>query len=330
MLKKLKLDPFVLGILISIAFAYYIPFFGSKTGPVPLDLISEFGISLIFFFYGLGLSTTSIKSGVKNWRLHVVAQGTTFIVFPIIILLLYPFRDVLQDHIWLAFFFLAALPSAVSSSVVMVSIAKGNLSAAIFNASISGIIGILITPLWMTLFTEKSGVNYDFTSIYTILITEIVVPLTLGILLRNFGGKWAARNKSKLDLFDKFIVLIIIYKSFVHSFESGIFNSLSIEDLIIIAALVISLFFLIFNLTGWLGRLLKFNREDRITAQFCGTKKSLIHGTVFSVALFGTTNIVGIILLPLMFYHAFQIFFISIIATKLGKEKELEEMKISS
>ncbi|GAL78303.1 sodium/bile acid symporter family [Algibacter lectus] len=48
--------------------------------------------------------------------------------------------------------FLAALPSTVSSSVVMVSMAKGNIPAAIFNASISGIIGVALTPLWMGAF----------------------------------------------------------------------------------------------------------------------------------------------------------------------------------
>lgn len=320
MIKRLKLDPFVIAIIVSIICAYFIPFFGSKNGPVPIDLIGEIGIAFIFFFYGLGLNSTSLKHGIKNWKLHLVAQGTTFLVFPIVILFLYPFQGIFHEHIWLAFFFLACLPSAVSSSVVMVSIAKGNLPAAIFNASISGIIGILITPLWMTFFTPRTGVPYDFSDIYSMLLLEIVLPLTLGILLRKFGGKWADANKKKLDIFDKFIVLLIIYKSFVESFESGIFDNLSVYDLLLIGGVVIALFFLIFTLTGWLGRLLKFNREDRITAQFCGTKKSLIHGTVFSEALFGATSIVGVILLPLMLYHAFQIFFISIIATKKAKE----------
>ena len=89
----------------------------------------------------------------------------------------------------------------------------------------------------------------------------------------------------------------------------------------VMVALVLVLFVVIYFTTGWIGKVLKFNHADQITNQFCGTKKSLVHGTVFSEALFGQTNIVGIILLPLMFYHALQILVISVIATRKGKEQ---------
>lgn len=322
MLRKLRLDSFVVAIIVSVVLAYYFPFLASSNGPIPITIIGDVGIAFIFFFYGLSLSSKAMKESVKNWKLHLTSQGTTFFIFPLIILCLYPLHNILGNHIWLALFFLATLPSAVSSSVVMVSIAKGNLPAAIFNASISGIIGILITPLWLTIFAPETGIPYDFSQIYSMLFLEIILPLTLGILLRKRGEKWEKKNKKKLDAFDKFIVLLIIYKSFVASFESGIFQQFKTLDLIILGGIVIALFFLIYEITGWLGKILRFNRADRITAQFCGTKKSLIHGTVFSAAIFGSTSIVGVILLPLMFYHAFQIFFISIIATKKGKEVE--------
>jgi sodium/bile acid cotransporter 7 len=75
----------------------------------------------------------------------------------------------------------------------------------------------------------------------------------------------------------------------------------------------------VYLLTGKMARVLKFNTEDAITAKFCGTKKSRVHGTVFSKILFQNSATTGIILLPLMIFHAMQIFIISIIATRLGK-----------
>lgn len=326
MLKKLKVDSFVIAIIVSILIAYFFPQLAAKNSPVPMEAISSIGISLIFFFYGLNLSTQAIKDGLKNWRLHIVVQSSTFIIFPLIVLLFYPlFINTSHETLWLAFLFMAALPSTVSSSVVMVSMAKGNLPAAIFNASISGIIGILLTPLWLTPFIKHSGVEYDFTAIYLQLITEIVVPLILGLSLRRLLGNLARRHKSKLDLFDKFIILLIIYKSFVQSFEEKIFSSVSLTEILIMTALVIILFYIMYFLTGWIGKLLRFNHADRITNQYCGTKKSLVHGTVFSKALFGQTSIVGIILLPLMLYHAIQIFIISIYASRTGKEQSERE-----
>ena len=321
MLKKIKVDKFVIAIVVSIAIAYFFPQLGASDSPVPMNMISSIGISLIFFFYGLSMSTQAIKNGLKNWRLHVVVQGSTFLLFPLVILMFYPLVKGSEFELtWLSFLFLAALPSTVSSSVVMVSMAKGNLPAAIFNASISGILGILFTPLWIMPFIQQTDIVFDFSSIYLQLITEIVVPLILGLLLRRFWSAWAHRHKRHLDVFDKFVILLIIYKSFVQSFEDNIFSNLSVWDMTIMVVLTLLLFYVIYNLTGWLGRILNFNRADQITNQFCGTKKSLVHGTVFSEALFGQTSIVGILILPLMFYHAFQILIVSVIATKKRKQ----------
>ena len=321
MLKKLKIDSFVVAIVVSIVIAYFLPQLGASDSPVPMNLISSLGISLIFFFYGLSLNSEAIKNGLKNWKLHLTVQSSTFILFPLLILPFFPlFKDTSYELLWLAFLFMAALPSTVSSSVVMVSMAKGNLPAAIFNASISGIIGIILTPLWMMPFIKQTDIAFDFSSIYVQLISEIVIPLILGLLLRKYLGSWAQRHKRQLNLFDKFIILLIIYKSFVQSFEDKIFTSISLMEMFIMVALVLILFYIVFSLTGWLGKILKFNHADRITNQFCGTKKSLVHGTVFSEALFGQTSIMGVMLLPLMIYHAFQILVISIIATKKGKE----------
>ena len=316
---KFKVDSFVIAIVISILLAYFFPQLGASNSPIPINRIASIGISLIFLFYGLKLDNKSITNGLKNWRLHVLVQGSTFIIFPLIVVFFFPFvKDTNYESTWLAFLFMAALPSSVSSSVVLVSMAKGNLTGAIFNASMSGIIGILITPFWIGLFISQTHISYDFTEIYLQLVTEIVVPLTIGLLLRKWLGSIAQKNTKKIDFFDKFIVLLIIYKSFVHSFEEKIFGSFSWWVLLSIFGLVIILFFTMFFLTGYLGKLFKFNRPDQITIQYCGTKKSLIHGTVFSKALFGQSSAIGLILLPLMIYHAFQILIISFHATKEG------------
>ena len=59
---------------------------------------------------------------------------------------------------------------------------------------------------------------------------------------------------------------------------------------------------------------MKFNREDTITALFCGSKKSLVHGSVMSKVLFSNPAIIGVVLLPTMLYHAYQLIIVSIIA----------------
>src|SRR5690606_39682947 len=129
-------------IIFMVVLAWYFPFYGTKESPLPLNGIITYGISAIFFFYGLRLSAAALWSALSNWKLHVVIQSTTFILFPLIVLICY-FFFFNEDYKmwWLGAFYLAALPSTVSSSVVMISMAGGNLSGGIFNASISSIIG---------------------------------------------------------------------------------------------------------------------------------------------------------------------------------------------
>ncbi|SDH89564.1 bile acid:sodium symporter family protein [Winogradskyella thalassocola] len=313
----MKIDKFVLCIIGIIILAYFFPQWGIENSEIPIDTISAIGISLIFFFYGLKLNPTQIKAGLKNWKLHLLVQGSTFLMFPLLILLLRPLiQNETQDTIWLAFFFLAALPSTVSSSVVMVAMAKGNIPAAIFNASISGIIGIVLTPLWMGLFVDPTQTDFDFTEIYIKLIVQIILPVIFGLFLQRYLGDFARKHSSKLTLFDKSIILLIIYKSFAASFDNDIFSVVSLVDLLLLFIGVLVLFTIVYSLTGVFARKLHLNKEDRITAQFCGTKKSLVHGTVFSKILFGNMATLGIILLPLMLFHATQILIISVIASR--------------
>ena len=317
---KLKIDPFVLSIIVVIVLAHYFPELASDNNSIPLDSIAGLGISLIFFFYGLKLSKDKIRSGLSNWKLHLVVQLTTFLLFPLLVISIYPWVEgETNTQIWLAFLFLAALPSTVSSSVVMVSMAKGNIPAAIFNASISGLIGIVLTRLWVGLFLTESVADYSLGAIYTKLILEILLPVVLGLSLQRFFGKLVSKHARALSLFDKSIILLIIYKSFVRSFDEGVFTSVGLLDLSGIAFGTLGLFFVVYFITGRVSNYFVFSQEDQITAQFCGTKKSLVHGTVFSKVLFTSSMSAGLILLPLMLFHAFQILFISFVATQRSR-----------
>jgi len=64
---------------------------------------------------------------------------------------------------------------------------------------------------------------------------------------------------------------------------------------------------------------------DRITATFCGSKKSLVHGSVFADVLFAGMTNAGIFFVPIMIYHAFQLLVVSVIAQRMrGKTQEIE------
>ena len=317
----MKDNKFIIFLLLVVLLAYLFPGPAAPDSRIPLKSIGSIGISLIFFFYGLKLSREKIRTGLSNFRLHLLVQSSTFVLFPLIVILFFPLlRNDYQHELWLAVFFLAALPSTVSSSVVMVSLAKGNVPAAIFNASLSGIIGIAVTPLWMGLFMKTQAEAYNFSQIYLKLFLEIIFPVILGLLLQPRWHQFAIRYSRQIAVYDKSVILFIVYKSFAESFNAGLFEGISLHDLVFLAGMVILLFFVIYFTIYYIATWMGFNREDRITAVFCGTKKSLVHGTVFSSVLFGNMAAAGIMLLPLMIFHAFQILVISIFATRYSAQ----------
>jgi len=319
-IKRYLPDRFIGGLLLMIILAWLIPGIGGKDSFFNLKEITRYAIALLFFFYGLRLSPEKLVNDLKNWKLHVTIQSITFVVFPLLVLLFRSFLKGTENEVlWLAVFFLAALPSTVSSSVVMVSIAKGNIPSAIFNASISGVIGIVVTPLWMGLFLGNQAGSFDFGSVIADLFLTILLPVIAGLILHRFWGNWASRNGKKLGMYDKSVILSVVYSSFSDSFLNGIFHGISWLELGVLTGSVIILFFVVFNFTKVVNRLMKFNREDSITVLFCGSKKSLMHGSVMAGVIFAGSSTGSIFLVPIMIYHAFQLFYVSLIAQKLGK-----------
>lgn len=162
-------------------------------------------------------------------------------------------------------------------------------------------------------------VDMNMGSIYLKLILEIFIPICLGLFFQRFWGKYAQKHASQLALFDKTIILLIIYKSFAESFATNVFADMKIEDFILISVLVLLLLYSVMFITKYVGKFFNFSKEDLITTQFCGSKKSLVHGTVFSKILIPASIPLGVILVPLMLFHAWQILIISQIATQLSK-----------
>ena len=321
--KKIFPDPLLFYLLIALILAYIFPQFSSiQINSFGLDDLIDVGIFVVFFFYGLKLKWKEVFNDLLNWKLHLTIQLITFLLFPLVGLLFYPLASFGENYylLFLAVFYLCSLPSTVSSSVVMVSLAKGNVTSAIFNASLSGLIGIVLTPLWMSLFLTKTG-EVDSTSIFLDLVISVVLPVILGAFLQPYFGKYYEQYKTSLSNIDKLTIVLIVYNSFSHTFEDNIFASFGYSNLALIALIVILLFFGTFYFIQFLNqRYLKFNREDFITVQFCGTKKSLVHGSVIGSVLFGSQ--IGIVLIPIMLYHTFQLLFISYKASMYAKEVE--------
>ncbi|MEL7111537.1 MAG: bile acid:sodium symporter, partial [Pseudomonadota bacterium] len=109
-------DRFVTLMVASAILGLLLPGLGASDGPLRLGLVTKFGIAFVFFLHGANLAPENLVAGVKNWKVHALIQATTFVMFPILGLAVYfGLAPVLPESSRLGFFFLAALPSTISS-----------------------------------------------------------------------------------------------------------------------------------------------------------------------------------------------------------------------
>lgn len=323
---------FVLALFGMIGLARLVPGPGAETGPWSLHAFAHYGVSLIFLMYGIGLSPRAFHEGLRNVRLHLLIHLSTFLLFPLLALAGYRLFAVAEPEsirlLWFGVFYLAILPSTVSSSVVMVSLAGGNVPAAIFNASLSGLLGVFLTPLWMGLFhtiegsTASAAGPIDLRTAIGSLVLVVVLPIVLGMLLHRCCGAWVGAQRKTLRLFDQSVILLIVYCSFCESFAAKSLDGFSFTQIGLLGLAMTAFFSMVYGIVALGCHMLRFSREDTITATFCGSKKSLMHGMVMAKVLLAGIAAPGLVLLPLMLYHALQLVLVAAIASRLRHRKE--------
>lgn len=321
-LKSLPLDGFLLSLIAAVLLAALWPTPGVSGGFVHVDWVSSYGIAVVFVLYGLTLSPEKMWAGMVHWRLHLLVQAGTFILFPAVILALGP---IVAPHLprdtWTGFFYLAALPSTVSSSVAMTSLARGNVPAAIFNASLSSIIGVFVTPLLMAWYIHNGGGSLPLGHVLTKVMLLVLLPIAIGQALHRPLLAWTTRHLKRIKLVDRAVIIVIVYNSFCDSIAGGVWSTRDVPLLAAIALGVIALFFLVYGLMQLPIALLGFNREDRIACLFCASKKSLATGVPLARIIFGATPALGQIIVPLILFHFFQLVIVSVLAARFARDE---------
>src|SRR5882724_7920133 len=257
---KFKPDWFLLGMVAATALAWAFPAPGAGGGWLHPEILTKAGIALIFFLHGLALSFDALKAGTLRWPLHLLVQSSTFLLFPLLGLAL---NAALGGHVSaelrLGLFFLCALPSTVSSSVALTAAARGNVAAAVFNATLSSLLGVVLTPLWLSLVVGASGNALPFGSVVLDLMLWLVLPLFVGQGLRPLLGGLAARHKRQINVVDRLTILLLVYTSFCDSVKGGVWSSGAVP-LAVSAAASVLLLATALGLTWFAGGLAGFER----------------------------------------------------------------------
>ena len=317
--KRLIPDQFTTLLTLVVIIATLLPAKGQ--GEVAIDWASKIAIGLLFFLHGARLSRQAIYQGIMHWRIHIVIFCITFVVFPLIGILLRPVLEPLMTPtLYLGFLYLCMLPGTVQSAIAFTSMARGNLAAAICNASASSIVGIFVTPLLVALILTDFSEQIPSINLMSVvkIIFQLFVPFAIGHFLRPLLGQFLLKNKLLVKIVDQGSILLVVYAALSHAVNEGLWHETPLSSLIAVFFASAIILALSLGLSHLIAKSLGFNLADRITIVFCGSKKSLASGLPMAQIIFAGMPI-GAIILPLMIFHQLQLMVCAMIATRLGK-----------
>lgn len=320
LLAKLKLDYYLLAIVGMVVLASILPARGEAAHVV--GLVTKIGVALVFFLHGAKLSREAVLAGILHWRLHLLVLGITFVVFPIVGV------GVAALPAWIVpaalvpgIIYLTLLPSTIQSAISCTAIARGNVAAAVCGASVSNLLGVVVTPLLAGLLLRDAGGSLDAGSVRSILM-QLLAPFVLGQLLRPWIAGVMQRYAKPLALVDRASILLVVYNAFSAAVVAGIWSQIELPDLGRLVLINLAL------LTGSMGLSLSASRtrgfpvEDEAAIVFAGCNKSLAAGAPMAAVLFPAATI-GFVLLPLMLYHQAQLMVCAALAQRYAKRAAL-------
>jgi sodium/bile acid cotransporter 7 len=319
--RGLKIDKFLVALLAVVLIASIAP---ARGVAVPyLSVLTSVAIGLLFFLHGARLSRRAVLEGIGAWRVHLAVVGATFVMFPILGLFAQRLADVwLPPAIGAGVLLLCLMPSTVQSSIAFTAMGKGNVSAAICSAALSNVLGVVVTPLLVSvLFARHGG---EVSGGMSKIVVQLLLPFVAGHLVRPLVLNIMDRNQALLARFDRGVILLVVYTAFSVAVVAGLWHQYSIGDLAwtaVIGAAILALA-LIGTTAG--ARLLRFSPADEVAIVFCGSKKSLASGVPIAGALFPAA-LVGPMILPLMLFHQMQLMACAILADRYAKRHAARE-----
>jgi len=282
--------------------------------------VSRVMVACLFFLYGTRLPRNEAIAGLKHWRLHSLILSCTYIVFPVIGLLLRPLSaGLIAPDLYRGILWICVVPGTVQSAVNFTSIARGNIGGAVVSSSLSNMLGVVFTPLLAMVLMSTTGLHISASSILDI-VAQVLAPFVLGQLLRPWCARFVLSHPN-LKYFDQATIAGVVYLAFSDAITEHVWSRTSVAQVLVIVAvaLVILVFmlWLTWHLAGWLH----FGRRDQIAIQFCATKKSLTSGVPMAYVIFPAAT-VGLIVLPLMIFHQAQLMACSVLASKYAAKDE--------
>ena len=315
-------DPFVVTLFAVLVLGLVVPV-GPDVQRV-VDVVADVAVTVLFLVYGMRLSTREVWAGLRNWRLQGGILASTYVVFPLLgLVVAWAVAPLVGEGLAVGVLFLALLPSTVQSSVAFTSVARGNVAGAICGATVSNVLGMVVTPLLVLwLLSDVStgagtgGAVGGLGGLRTVLL-QLLVPFVVGQLLQPWVGDWIRARRWLTLGVDRGTILVVVFGAVAAATSAGVWSSVSGWSVVALLGVSALLLAAMLAITWWGGAALRLPLEDRVALLMCGSKKSLATGLPMASVLFPVA-VAGVVAVPVIVFHQLQLMVCAVLARRLA------------
>ncbi|KAK2605296.1 hypothetical protein N8I77_008145 [Diaporthe amygdali] len=232
----------IIGFGLACLFGYLWPDVASKGGIIRSEYSVLYGsVAIIFLISGLQLSPEKLRKNLSNWRLHILTQGISFILIPLIwlaimwIIIAANGTRHIEPSVLVGMLVLSCLPTTIASNVVMTRNAGGDDAAAIIEVVLGNVFGSFLCPGLIYIFiptvaefrdwspSDASGIPEMYRHVSMQLGLSVLIPIVLGQTLRMlFKEKvlWVL-DKFCLAKVSTFFLCTLAWSTFSNAFKTG-------------------------------------------------------------------------------------------------------------
>ena len=277
----------------------------------------EIVIVLIFFFSGIVLDASHIKTGLTDVSGLLLALGIMFLVSPLLGMLfgLAP----LNNDIKIGVFLVAVMPTTLSSGVVMTGASGGNMAHALLITIVANSLSVMTIPVALSLLLQNTGnnasVQIDKWAIMIQIGWAVLVPLLSGLCLKYFFTSFVKPIERRLQVFNQIFVLTIVWMASSQSrmaiIESGKMAGVVFLTVFLFHGVLVSAAILLAKAFD-----LKSGRRESVI--FMGGQKTLPLSVILQVSLFSQH---GLVLVVCVMHHITHLIMDGWLVTKLKTSK---------
>ncbi|KAI1374926.1 putative sodium bile acid cotransporter [Hypoxylon crocopeplum] len=266
----------VLGFGLACVLGYFFPNVAARGGIIRSEYSILYGaIGLIFLINGMQLSPAKLKEHVTNWRLHIIVQGISLVLIPVVQLIIVRIVIVaggvssgtIDPSILVGMVVVSCIPTTIASNVVMTRNAGGDEAAAIIEVVIGNVVGSFLSP-WLIYGFLPNDAEFDsikpakadtlgpmYANVMQQLGLSVLLPLVVGQTLRWTLPKqvaWTLRT-FYLAQFCSVLLMLVAWSTFSGAFQTGALTALPKSSVIFNVFLNIAEYILFTAICYWIA-----------------------------------------------------------------------------